>query len=116
MVPSSQHRPPPTFQHNYASSTSSSSSSPSLLHIFKMTSTPLDYRFFDISTVWGASQPIRAGIDVHLSMYKDEIELSAVYNTRFHDGEIVEVFLQEIHRHVFRGLRLGKGLELRTTR
>ncbi|RBR07861.1 uncharacterized protein FIESC28_10479 [Fusarium coffeatum] len=75
-----------------------------------------DKDFFDIPTVWGASQPIRAGIDIHLSIYKGEIELSAVYNTRFHDEAIVEAFLQGIHRHVFRGLRLGEGLDLRITR
>ncbi|KAJ4012542.1 hypothetical protein NW752_008240 [Fusarium irregulare] len=77
---------------------------------------PTNKDFFDIPTVWGASQPIRAGIDVHLSIYKGEIELSAVYNTRFREEETVETFLQGIHRHVFRGLRLEEGLELRTTR
>ncbi|CAG7557488.1 unnamed protein product [Fusarium equiseti] len=74
-----------------------------------------DDDFFETPTVWTASQPIKAGIAAYLSIWKGEIELSAVFNTRFHDEALMEGFLWGTYEHVFRGLGMS-GYELKITR
>ncbi|KAH7183431.1 uncharacterized protein B0J16DRAFT_401767 [Fusarium flagelliforme] len=74
-----------------------------------------DDDFFEIPTVWTASQPIKDGIAAYLSIWKGEIELSAVFNTRFHDETFMEGFLHGTFEHVFRGVGMS-GYTLNVTR
>jgi len=65
---------------------------------------------FDTSKVWVASQPVgKNGIVVYLSIYKYQIELSAVYNTRYHDEGAAESLLKTTLNHVCDRLGIGAG-------
>ncbi|KAK6949579.1 hypothetical protein Daesc_009662 [Daldinia eschscholtzii] len=65
---------------------------------------------FQLSWVWIASEPIGAGVAAFLSTWDGRIELSAVFDTRYHSGEYVEQFLRRTMACVLEGLDILKHL------
>ncbi|KAI0384005.1 hypothetical protein F5Y04DRAFT_233960 [Hypomontagnella monticulosa] len=59
---------------------------------------------FELTNVWAASEPIGAGVAVFLGTWDGQIELSAVFDTRYHDAGYVKKFLDRILNCVYRGL------------
>ncbi|KAI1463172.1 uncharacterized protein F4812DRAFT_447846 [Daldinia caldariorum] len=65
---------------------------------------------FKLSWVWRASEPIGAGVAVLLATWDGRIELSAVFDTRYHSAEYVEKFLGRIMACVLEGLSIDEHL------
>ncbi|KAI1806554.1 hypothetical protein F4811DRAFT_134511 [Daldinia bambusicola] len=63
---------------------------------------------FKLSWVWRASEPIGAGVAVLLATWDGRIELSAVFDTRYHSAEYVEKFLGRIMACVLEGLNIDE--------
>lgn len=63
---------------------------------------------FQLTRVWAASEPIGAGVAVFLGTWDGRIELSGVFDTRYHDGGYIEGFLERIVKCVCRGLGIGE--------
>ncbi|KAI1405427.1 hypothetical protein F4819DRAFT_424488 [Hypoxylon fuscum] len=67
-----------------------------------------DHDPFKLTRVWAASEPIGAGVAIFLGTWDGQIELSAVFDTRYHDAEYIENFLQRIVDCVYEGLRINE--------
>ncbi|KAI1209249.1 uncharacterized protein F4807DRAFT_101833 [Annulohypoxylon truncatum] len=59
---------------------------------------------FELTNVWAASEPIGAGVAMFLDTWNGKIELSGVFDTRYHDAEYIKKFLGRILDCVSRGL------------
>lgn len=58
------------------------------------------YGAIEVQHVWAASEPIGAGVALFLGTWEGNLELSAVFDTRYHEREVVRVFLESIVRFV----------------
>lgn len=58
----------------------------------------------EVQHVWAASEPIGAGVALFLGTWEGNLELSAVFDIRYHEREVVRVFLESIVRCVCGGL------------
>lgn len=104
--------PPPTFDGNNPSDETEPPVSPvSFVPTGYIQPTfTRDAWVFDTSKVWVASQPVgKNGIVVYLSIYEYQVELSAVYNTRYHDEGVAEALLKTTLNHVCERLGIGAG-------
>ncbi|KAI1413182.1 hypothetical protein F5Y13DRAFT_161742 [Hypoxylon sp. FL1857] len=63
---------------------------------------------FELTNVWAASEPIGAGVAVFLGTWDEKIELSAVFDTRYHEAEYIKEFLGRIVNCVCEGLGVGE--------
>ncbi|KAI6081285.1 hypothetical protein F4821DRAFT_32930 [Hypoxylon rubiginosum] len=63
---------------------------------------------FQITNTWAASEPIGAGVALFLGTWDGKIELSSVFDTRYHDAAYVEKFLGRIVNCVGRGLGIDQ--------
>ncbi|KAI1375281.1 hypothetical protein F4677DRAFT_422266 [Hypoxylon crocopeplum] len=63
---------------------------------------------FQLKNVWAASEPIGAGVAVFLGTWDGMIELSAVFDTRYHDVEYIERFLGRILNCACKGLGVDR--------
>ncbi|KAF4964401.1 hypothetical protein FSARC_7666 [Fusarium sarcochroum] len=63
---------------------------------------------FELTSVWAASEPIGAGVAVFLGSWNGKIELSSVFNTRYHDPDYLDGFLRSIVDHVCKGLGIDE--------
>ncbi|KAI2469777.1 hypothetical protein F4781DRAFT_442312 [Annulohypoxylon bovei var. microspora] len=59
---------------------------------------------FEITSVWAASEALGAGVAIFLGTWDGKIELSSVFDTRYHDAGYITKFLKRIFDCVFRGL------------
>ncbi|KAF3057408.1 hypothetical protein GL218_06067 [Daldinia childiae] len=62
---------------------------------------------FELISVWAASEPIGAGVAVFLATWDGKIELSAVFDTRYHDVDYIEKFLERILNCALKGLGIN---------
>ncbi|XXH02464.1 hypothetical protein Hte_008840 [Hypoxylon texense] len=62
---------------------------------------------FHITNIWAASEPIGAGVALFLGTWNGQIELSGVFDTRYHDATYIEKFLWRIVNCVCKGLGIG---------
>lgn len=62
------------------------------------------YGPFEVKSVWAASEPLGAGVALFLGTWGGRLELSAVFDTRFHDAAYVKDFLGRILTCVCKGL------------
>ncbi|KAI1136009.1 hypothetical protein F5Y05DRAFT_392659 [Hypoxylon sp. FL0543] len=65
---------------------------------------------FQLTNVWTASEPIGAGVATFLGTWDGKIELSAVFDTRYHDADYIKGFLRRILSCVCKGLGIGEHL------
>ncbi|KAI1383852.1 uncharacterized protein F4822DRAFT_417837 [Hypoxylon trugodes] len=65
------------------------------------------YGSFKIMDVWASSEPIGAGVAVFLGTWDGEIQLSGVFDTRYHDANYIHKFLERIVNCVTRGLDIN---------
>ncbi|KAI0106767.1 hypothetical protein F4814DRAFT_428969 [Daldinia grandis] len=65
---------------------------------------------FELSGVWAASEPIGAGVAVFLATWDGKIELSGVFDTRYHNADYIEKFLGRILNCVLEGLGIDQHL------
>ncbi|KAI0847147.1 hypothetical protein F5Y00DRAFT_242419 [Daldinia vernicosa] len=65
---------------------------------------------FELSSVWAASEPIGAGVAVFLATWDGNIELSGVFDTRYHNADYVEKFLGYILNCALEGLGINWNL------
>ncbi|KAI0893724.1 hypothetical protein F4806DRAFT_475531 [Annulohypoxylon nitens] len=59
---------------------------------------------FELTNVWAASEPIGAGVAIFLGTWNGRIELSGVFDTRYHDSGYMKNFLERLINCVSRGL------------
>lgn len=59
---------------------------------------------FELTNVWAASEPIGAGVAIFLGTWNGRIEISGVFDTRYHDSGYIKNFLERLIRCVSRGL------------
>ncbi|GAD96383.1 hypothetical protein NECHADRAFT_70711 [Paecilomyces variotii No. 5] len=59
---------------------------------------------FELTNVWAASEPLGAGVALFLGSWDCQIQLSGVFDTRYHNAEYVEKFLNRILHRVYKGL------------
>ncbi|EEU43776.1 uncharacterized protein NECHADRAFT_70711 [Fusarium vanettenii 77-13-4] len=59
---------------------------------------------FELTNVWAASEPMGAGVALFLGSWDDQLELSGVFDTRYHESSYVESFLERILNCVQEGL------------
>ncbi|KAI0882292.1 uncharacterized protein GGS22DRAFT_170626 [Annulohypoxylon maeteangense] len=59
---------------------------------------------FELTNVWAASEPIGAGVAIFLGTWNGRIELSGVFDTRYHDSGYIRKFLERMLDSVSGGL------------
>ncbi|KAI8963634.1 hypothetical protein F5Y11DRAFT_140170 [Daldinia sp. FL1419] len=63
---------------------------------------------FELTNVWAASEPIGAGVAVFLTSWDGRIGLSGVFDTRYHNTEYIEKFLERILACALKGLNIDE--------
>ncbi|KAB8266755.1 hypothetical protein BDV30DRAFT_247369 [Aspergillus minisclerotigenes] len=63
---------------------------------------------FELTNVWAASEPIGAGVALFLGSWGGEMELSSVFDARYHEPDYIEGFLGRILDRVREGLGIDK--------
>ncbi|KAM0430171.1 hypothetical protein ACHAPT_006179 [Fusarium lateritium] len=63
---------------------------------------------FELASVWAASEPMGAGVALFLGSWDGELELSSVFDTRYHNPSYIEELLQRILNCVYGGLGIDK--------
>ncbi|OTA98901.1 hypothetical protein M426DRAFT_325609 [Hypoxylon sp. CI-4A] len=64
---------------------------------------------FKLTDVWAASEPIGAGVATFLETWDGKIQLSATFDTQYHDAGYIEGFLGRILHCVYRGLDIKES-------
>ncbi|UPK92804.1 hypothetical protein LCI18_003739 [Fusarium solani-melongenae] len=59
---------------------------------------------FELTNVWAASEPMGAGVALFLRSWDGQLELSGVFDTKYHEPSYVESFLERILSCVHGGL------------
>lgn len=67
---------------------------------------------FRITNIWAASEPIGAGVALFLGTWNGQIELSGVFDTRYHDATYIEKFLGRVVDCVCKGLGIDEHVTL----
>ncbi|KAI1101032.1 hypothetical protein F4804DRAFT_335635 [Jackrogersella minutella] len=63
---------------------------------------------FELENVWAASEPIGSGVAMFLGTWDGKIELSSVFDTRYHDPRYIRKFLERILSCVCKGLGVDR--------
>ncbi|KAI1455760.1 hypothetical protein F4805DRAFT_259553 [Annulohypoxylon moriforme] len=64
---------------------------------------------FELINVWAASEPIGAGVAIFLGTWDGKVELSGVFDTRYHDAGYIKKFLEHMLGCVYRGLDVASS-------
>lgn len=64
---------------------------------------------FELTNVWAASEPMGAGVALFLGSWDGQLELSGVFDTRYHESSYVESFLERILSCVNEGLGVDEN-------
>ncbi|KAL1881083.1 hypothetical protein Plec18167_003625 [Paecilomyces lecythidis] len=64
---------------------------------------------FELTNVWAASEPLGAGVALFLGSWDGQIQLSGVFDAKYHNGQYVEKFLNRILNCVYEGLGILEG-------
>ncbi|RTE84639.1 hypothetical protein BHE90_000760 [Fusarium euwallaceae] len=64
---------------------------------------------FELTNVWAASEPMGAGVALFLGSWDGQLELSGVFDTKYHEASYVKSFLERILRCVHGGLGVDEN-------
>ncbi|RSL51074.1 hypothetical protein CEP54_011600 [Fusarium duplospermum] len=64
---------------------------------------------FELTNVWAASEPMGAGVALFLGSWDGQLELSSVFDTRYHESSYIRSFLERILRCVHGGLGVDEN-------